>query len=159
VFSKATPVTKPALDVIVPADLVPISHLALDLDVPPNDWAAFLAGRNIEITLDDVGRAAISRVAARQLFDEQREAEVRRRERAAELERQAVEQDRLRRASLPAGIPAALVPDGLAPAEAMMLAGESSAPRARSVREQLLERELGFGESMEFHSFGPDGEA
>jgi hypothetical protein len=56
-------------------------------------------------------------------------------------------------------IPAGMVPDGLAPAEAMMLAGESSAPRAKSVREQLLERELGSGESMVFHSFGPDEEA
>jgi hypothetical protein len=101
---------------------------------------------------------SISRVAARQLFNEQREAEVRRRERAAELERQAVEQDRLRRASLPTGIPAGLIPDGLAPAEAMVLAGESSGPRAKSVREQLLERELGSGESMVFHSFGPDEE-
>ena len=40
-----------------------------------------------------------------------------------------------------------------------MLAGESSAPRANSVREQLLEVEFGSGESMVFHSFEPDEEA
>jgi hypothetical protein len=157
---RTAPVVEPAPDVMVPAEPpVPLSHLELDLPAPVEGWPAFLAARNIEITLDDIGRMTISRVAARQLFDEQREAEVRWREKAAELERQAVEQDRLRRASLPTGIPADLVPDGLAPAEAMMLAGESSAPRAKSVREQLLERELGSGESMVFHSFGPDGEA
>src|SRR5215212_8015497 len=105
-FSKTAPVTESAPDVVVPAALVPISHLALDLDVPPNDWAAFLAARNIEITLDDIGRMSVSRVAARQLLTEQREAEVRRREKAAEFERQAVERDQQFRAQLGRGVPA-----------------------------------------------------
>jgi hypothetical protein len=137
---------------------VPLVVLELSLTAPV-EWAAFLADRGMSIIIDDIGRPAVSRSDARLLLTEQREAEARRRERAAELERQAVEQDRLRRANLPTGIPAGMVPDGLAPAEAMMLAGESSGPRARSVREQLLERELGSGESMVFHSFRPDGEA
>jgi hypothetical protein len=158
-FNKATaaaPVAEPAPDVMHDVSPVPLSHLGLDLPAPVEGWTVFLSARGVEITLDDIGRMAIARSDARLLLTEQREAEVRRRERAAELERLAVEQDRLRRANLPTGIPAGMVPDGLAPAEAMMLAGESSAPRAKSVREQLLERELGSGESMVFHSFGPD---
>jgi hypothetical protein len=158
-FGKTAPVAEPAPDVMVPAELIPLVVLQLSLAAAPVEWAALLADRGMSIIIDDVGRPSVSRSDARLLLAEQHEAEVRRRERAAELERQAVEQDRLRRASLPAGIPAGMVPDGLAPAEAMMLAGESSAPRARSVREQLLERELGSGESMVFHSFGPDDEA
>ena len=47
----------------------------------------------------------------------------------------------------------AMVPDGLTPAQGMMLADESSGPQAKSVHEQLLERELGSGESMVFNSF------
>jgi hypothetical protein len=155
---RTAPVVEPAPDVKVPAELIPLVVLELSLAAPV-EWAAFLADRGMSIIIDDIGRPSVSRSDARLLLTEQREAEVRRREKAAELERQAVEQDRLRRASLPTGIPAGMVPDGLAPAEAMMLAGESSAPRAKSVREQLLERELGSGESMVFHSFRPDEEA
>ena len=76
----------------------------------------------------------------------------------AEQDRRAEQQDQLHRASLPTGIPAAMVPDGLTPAQAMMLADKSSGPQAKSVHEQLLERELGSGESMVFHSFGPNEE-
>jgi hypothetical protein len=136
-------------------EVIPLVVLGLSLAAPV-EWAAFLADRGMSIIIDDIGRPSVSHSDARLLLIEQREAEVRRREKAAEWDRQAVKQDRLRRASLPTGIPAGMVPDGLAPAEAMMLAGESSAPRARSVREQLLERESGSGESMVFHSLGPD---
>jgi hypothetical protein len=148
----------PEKETLKPSEVIPLVVLELSL-APPVEWAAFLADRGMSITIDDIGRPSVSRSDARLLLTEQREAEVRRRERAAELERQAVEQDRLRRASLPAGIPAGMIPDGLAPAEAMVLAGESSGPRAKSVREQLLECELGSGESLVFHSFGPDEEA
>jgi hypothetical protein len=51
-----------------------------------------------------------------------------------------------------------MVPEGLTPAQGMMLADKSSGPQAKSVHEQLLERELGSGESMVFNSFGPDEE-
>ena len=149
-FSKTTPVTESAPDVVVPADLVPLSHLGLDLDVPPNGWPAFLAGRNIEITLDDLGRMSISRVAARQLFDEQREAEVRRHEKAAELERQAVERDRAWRAQLGGGIPAYAIPDGVAPAAAMLQAAVDARPRRTSVLQEAFA-----GEALTFHLIGP----
>jgi hypothetical protein len=144
----------------VATELVPLSVLALDLaEPPPEGWHLYLAGRGIEITLDGIGRPSIDRGDARMLLTEKREAEARQAQFRAEQDRRAEQQDRLRRASLPTGIPAGMVPDGLQPAEAMMLAGESSGPRARSVHEQLLERELGSGESMVFHSFGPDEEA
>jgi hypothetical protein len=156
-----TPSPLPLKVVEVPADdPIPISVLALDLEAPGvGGWDAYLNSRGIEVIVDDVGRKAVSRADARQLLDERRAAEAHAREVMERREAQLVQQDRLRRASLPTGIPAGMVPDGLRPAEAMMLAGESSAPRAKSVREQLLERELGSGESMVFNSFGPDEEA
>jgi hypothetical protein len=145
-FKTTASVTEPPVhdDVMAPAaDPVPVSHLALDLPEPPvGGWVAYLAGRGLEVLTDDIGRPAVSRAIAGQLLTECREDEIRRREAAEAAERQALEADRVRRANMPTGIPAGLVPDGLRPAEAMMLAGESSAPRAMCVREQLLQREL-----------------
>jgi hypothetical protein len=139
------------------ADLVPLSVLALDLaDPPPEGWHLYLARRGTAITLDDIGRPSIDRGDARMLLTAKREAEAQQAQFRAEQDRRAEQQDRLHRASLPAGIPAGLIPDGLAPAEAMVLAGESSGPRAKSVHEQLLESEFGSGDSMMYHSFGPD---
>jgi hypothetical protein len=131
--------------------------LELDLSAPPLGWNFYLAGRGVEITLDDIGRAAISRADARQLLDEHREAEARNREVMERREQQFIQQDQLRRATLPTGIPAGLVPDGMTGAEAMLLAGESSGPRAKSVREQLLERELAHSApELVYQSIGPD---
>jgi hypothetical protein len=119
-----------------------------------------LASRGIDVIDDCIGRAAITAADARMLITEKREAEVRNREAMERREAQLIQQDRLRRASLPTGIPAGMVPDGLRPAEAMMLAGESSAPRAMSVREQLLQRELAHRSEPElfYQSIGPDQE-
>src|SRR5215217_8154819 len=86
------------------ADLIPLSHLALDLDVPAIGWAAYLTGRGIEIVLDSVGRKAISSADARQLFDEQRDNEARKREVMERQEQQAVEQDRKFRAQVWGGV-------------------------------------------------------
>jgi hypothetical protein len=149
----------PSEPVADPAELVPLSVLTLDLAEPPvGGWAAYLASRGVELTLDDLGRLAVSRSDARMLLAEKREAETRRAKLRAEHDRRAEQQDRLHRASLPAGIPAGMVPEGLTPAQGMMLADKSSGPQAKSVHEQLLERELGSGESMVFNSFGPDEE-
>ena len=41
--------TPPAVD--LPAELIALSHLALDLGVPPEGWAAYLADRGISITI------------------------------------------------------------------------------------------------------------
>jgi hypothetical protein len=124
--------------VVVPSDVIPLSHLELDLAAPVEGWTVFLSARGVEITLDDIGRMAIARSDARLLLTEQREAEVRRREKAAELERQAVEQDQQRRAQIWGGIPADLIPVGVSPAQAMALAEKDARPRRRSVLEDSL---------------------
>ena len=113
----ADPPTPHAVD--LPAELVALSVLELDLPAPGGGWAAHLADRGISIILDDIGRAAVARDDARRLFAEQREAEARGRERAAELERAAVEADQLRRAQMGDGVPAAVIPTGMSSAEAV----------------------------------------
>jgi hypothetical protein len=149
---RTAPVVEPAPDVMVPAEPpVPLSHLELDLPAPVEGWAVFLAGRGVEVTLDDIGRMSVSRGDARQLLTEQREAEVQRREKAAELERQAVERDQQRRAQLWGGIPADLIPGGVAPAAAMLQAAVDSRPRRRSVLEDALA-----GEGATFHPIRHD---
>jgi hypothetical protein len=127
-----------------------VSVLELDLPAPGEGWAAYLAARSISITIDDIGRASVSRSDARQLLTEQREAEVRRREKVAELERQAVEADRLRRSQIWRGVPADAVPIGVAPAAAMLQAAVDSRPRRRSMLEESLA-----GDSLTFHPIGP----
>ncbi|HLM23225.1 MAG TPA: hypothetical protein VK390_17100, partial [Propionibacteriaceae bacterium] len=134
----------------VPADLVPLVVLELSLAAPVEGWAIYLADRGISITINDIGRASVSRSDARQLLTEQREAEVRRREKAAELERQAVERDRAWRAQLGGGIPAYAIPDGVAPAAAMLQAAVDARPRRTSVLQEALA-----GEALTFHPIGP----
>jgi hypothetical protein len=135
-----------------PPELVPLSVLALDLTVPVEGWATFLADRGISITIDDVGRASVSRSDARQLLTEQRENEVRRREKAAELERRAVEQDQQRRAQIYAGIPATAIPADVHPARAML---EASRDARRPRRVSPLQEALS-GEGMTFHPIQRD---
>jgi hypothetical protein len=89
---------------------VPLSVLSLDLPEPPAGWTAYLNAKGVEVVDDDIGRPAVARADARMLIAEQREAEARGREKAAELERQAVEQDQQRRAQIWGGIPADLIP-------------------------------------------------
>ena len=138
-----------------PADLIPLSHLELDLPAPQLGWPAYLAGRDIVVTIDDIGRLSVSRDVARQLLTEHSEAEARNREVMERREQQFIQQDQLRRASLPSGIPAGMVPDGMTGAETMILAGEKRRPR--SVHEQLLEKELSHTEpELIYQSFGPD---
>jgi hypothetical protein len=56
-------------------DLVPLSHLALDLDVPPVGWDVYLSDRGIGIVSDDLGRRSVSRAAARELILKKQAAE------------------------------------------------------------------------------------
>ena len=93
--------------------LMPLSVLELELAAPDAGWAAHLADRGISITIDDIGRASVTRSDARQLFTEKREREAHAREHAAEVERQAIEQDQRFRASLGVGLPAAAIPHGM----------------------------------------------
>jgi hypothetical protein len=57
--------------------LVPLVVLELSLDVPAIGWNVYLADRDIAITLDDLGREAVSRDDARMLIAEKRENEAR----------------------------------------------------------------------------------
>jgi hypothetical protein len=139
------------VDMDPPIGLIALSVLELDLPAPVEGWATYLADRGISITIDDIGRASVARSDARQLLTEQRENEVRRREKAAELERQPVEADQQRRAQIYAGIPAAAIPADVHPARAML---EASRDARRPRRVSPLQEALS-GEGMTFHPIGP----
>ena len=147
-FKTTAPDPLPLKVVEVPADdLVPLSHLGLDLPVPPIGWTAYLNNVDIEILTDDVGRAAIHRHDARRLFDEHHANEVRKAELRAAAEKRAIEADQQLRAQMPAGV---RVPDGMTYAEAAMQA-ELDALSYRRRRRSPLEDALDNG-GMTFHS-------
>jgi hypothetical protein len=131
-------------DDVTTSKLIPLSHLALDLPEPEvGGWHAYLNAKGVDVVVDDIGRLAVARSDARMLITEHREAEAHAREVTERREAQLIQQDQLRRANMPAGIPAGMVPDGMTGAEAMVLAGEKRRPR--SVREQLLEKSFPIG--------------
>ena len=120
-----------------PEPPVPLSHLALDLNVPSEGWALFLGKRAIAIIPDSLGRDSIGHDAARRLLDEKREAELRARALRVLAEQEAVERDQQRRASLGQGVK---VPDGLSYAEAIHQAeldSQTYRPRASVVADVL----------------------
>jgi hypothetical protein len=146
---EAVPPTSPVDDVVDPAELIPISHLALDLAEPPvGGWTAYLTGRGIPVLADDVGRPAVGRDDARQLLDERREAEVRKQEVAKRQEWQAIERDQAFRAQLGGGIPADAVPAGMT---AGMLMMASDPERQRPRRESVLDHALSHEEGLTYH--------
>jgi hypothetical protein len=104
-----------------PAELIPLSHLALDLDQPSVGWAAYITGRGIEVVVDDIGRPSVSRSDARQLFDERREAEARQAAKREAAEREAIERDQQFRSQLWTGVSADYLPADVAPAAAKRL--------------------------------------
>ena len=87
------------------ADLVPLSHLALDLSEPADGWTVWLSERGVAISFDDLGRRAISRGDAKKLLDQQRQIEIRQQDHAARVEAEAIQKDREFRAALSPGIP------------------------------------------------------
>jgi hypothetical protein len=123
----------------MPEPAVPLTELDRDLPAPAVGWAAELAGRGVAVVQDDLGRAAVDRAVARVLFAEyleQQEVAARRR---AEIERRAVEADQAFRASLPAGIPAGAVPEGITAGQLLMLSDPMPGARRQSVLEHALE--------------------
>jgi hypothetical protein len=136
------------------AGLIPVSHLELDLPAPVAGWGAALIERGIEVTVDDVGRPAISRADARQLFDEHREAEDRKREVVERQEQRAIEQDRAFRAQLWGGVPADHLPVGATPASVMLAAAKDSLPR----RQTPLQHALANSGELTYHPLPQDGE-
>jgi hypothetical protein len=140
-----------------PEDLIPLSVISLDLDAPPGGWTDYLSARNVAVELDDIGRLAITRVDARKLLDERREAEARAAELRAKQEARLIEPDQRSRAQLPKGTPWYKAV-GLSAVEAMMQAEHANRPR--SVHQQLLDDALaGGGSTMVYQSFQDLGES
>ena len=146
-FRNTATATEPAPVEVEPVDLIPLSVLELDLSAPTTGWEPFLAVRGIGIVSDDVGRDAVSRDDARTLLAEKREGERRAREAAAAAERQAVEADRVRRASIWGGIPAIDLPPDVSAASAMFAADKAAQPKRVSV----LQHALSNSEGLVFH--------
>lgn len=149
-FGTKTDIEPPHRDVDR-AELIPLSAIALDLPAPAESWPVYLHGRNIPVVVDDLGRDAISRDAARQLFTEHRENLERAREVAARREAQAVADDRAWRSRLPHGLPWHALPPGVSAAEAWAQADKDARPRRRSVLEESLS-----GEAMTYHPLPRD---
>jgi hypothetical protein len=121
-----------------PAELIPLSHLALDLDQPSVGWAAYLTGRGIEVVVDDIGRPSVSRSDARQLFDERREAEARQAAKREAAEREAIERDQQFRSQLWTGVSADYLPADVAPAAAMLQAARDARPKRLTPLQEAL---------------------
>jgi hypothetical protein len=150
---KTTPATEPPAVVAPPADSVPLSVLALDVPEPVGGWDAYLTVRGIAVLVDDIGREAVSRDDARRLITEKHQDEARRREAAAAAERQAVEQDRVRRAQIWRGIPAIDLPVGVSASSAMLQAAKDSEPKRMTPLQEALS-----GESLTYHSYQTSSE-
>jgi hypothetical protein len=153
-FSKA-PAVEPAPEVIGLADVIPLSHLELDLPTPVEGWSVFLAARGIEVTLDDIGRMAVARVDARRLLTVKRDREAEQARRRKLAEAKAVADDQIRRSQIWGGIPADHMPPGVTPAAVMLQNDRDAQPK----RTTPLEHALSNSGSMEYHAYGVEGEA
>ena len=122
---------------------IPLSHLALDLDVPVEGWASFLGRRGVAIVPDSLRRDCVSHGDALRLLDEQRADQLRRARLQAAQEQQAIADDELRRAGLYKGLP---LVDGLSGTEALLAGAVADRPRRRS----MVEEALG-GETLTYH--------
>jgi hypothetical protein len=141
-FRSTVTAPAPPADVADPADLIPLSVLALDLpELSAGGWDAYLTGRGIEVATDRIGRSAISSADARQLILEKQEGEAHAREVAARQEREAVERDRAFRAALPTGLHWTDIPAGVSAAQLWAQSEKDSRPRRRSVLEDALSNE------------------
>jgi hypothetical protein len=135
---RTAPAAEPAHDMEVPPDVIPLSHLELDLPTPVEGWTVFLATRGIEVTLDDIGRMAVARDDARLLLTEKRERQAEQARRRKLAEAQAVADDQIRRAQIWQGIPADDLPPGVAPAAVMLQASKDARPKRTSVLQEAL---------------------
>jgi hypothetical protein len=142
--STGTDTAESAPDVNVAADVIPLSHLELDLVAPVEGWTVFLAARGVEVTLDDIGRMSIAHVDARRLLTEKREREAERARRRKLVEAQAVADDQLRRSRIWGGAPAV---EGVSAAALMLQADKDAQPKRRSV----LQEALAGSETLTYH--------
>ena len=59
---RAMPTPVPPTHDVPPPDLIPLTHLQLDLDPPVEGWAAYLKSRSIPVAEDDLaGRRLLVR--------------------------------------------------------------------------------------------------
>jgi ParB-like chromosome segregation protein Spo0J len=128
--------------------LISLAERALSLDEPsPAGWDGYLAGRGIAVVVDDLGRPAITRGAARELITEHhkqhREHEARLARVREQTEQAAIAADREFRASLPGGIPWYDIPVGVTAPEMWAAAEKDAQPKRRTVLEDALDREQG----------------
>jgi hypothetical protein len=154
---RTAPATEPTRDVVdsPPADPIPLSVISLDLDAPAIGWTAYLTGRGIEVVTDDIGRPAIARADAKQLFDERRESEARKAQMREAAERKAIERDQQFRSTLWGGLPWYELPGGLSPAQALGAADRPAGPRRRPPVMDFLDNPDG---GTVFHPITPDEE-
>jgi hypothetical protein len=127
-----------------PAVLVRLAELAGEgfgwdgpLVATPRDAIDALARQlGNEVVFDDLGRRCVSRGSARRLFAERAAGEARQREARERLDAQYAE----RAAANPVwgGIPSDRIPEGVAPALAMLTAAGDARPRRQSVLEHAL---------------------
>jgi hypothetical protein len=142
--------TEPAPVEVVPADLIPLSHFALDHPQPPEGWSNFLGRRGITFRPDDLGRDCIRRRDAQMLLDEKRANEIRVARLREVAEREALEADQQFRARLPRGLPVSAIPEGATYGDVVRQAALDARPRRRSMLEESLA-----GQAMTFHSLAP----
>jgi len=142
--------------------LVPVSVLALDM---PARAGGSLDLSDVAVTVDDLGRPAVSRADARLLLAEYRavvarEAERLRRHRE-EAERLAVERDEQFRAQLHPGLPASMFAEGENPIAVQIAAEKAADPRRRSMQEELWDRQFARRDADEivtvYHPLPRDG--
>ena len=114
--------------------LIPLTHLALDWHPPAGVSAErYLLDRGERVIADDLGRTAVDRGTARRLLAEQKAAEQRRRELAAQQDAQLEEQWR---AQFRPGVPVSQ--DGTTGAALMLAAAKDAAPKRRTPLEDAL---------------------
>jgi hypothetical protein len=118
-------------------DLIPLSHLALDLD-PGEPWPLFLGRRGIAFQPDRCGRDSITVTDVARLIAERRADELRQRERLRVAEEEMVAQDRARRALIWRGVAADRLPVGVSASTAMLAAAKDAQPKRQSVLEEAL---------------------
>jgi hypothetical protein len=131
--------TKMSDFVKVPAgEPIPLSVLALDLDIPVGGWDHYLAECNVEIITDDLGRRSVRRADAARLLREQAAARQRAREIAEATEQAAIERDRQFRAALPKGTPWHDIPADVLPVVHMTAAAQAEQPKRRTLLEDAF---------------------
>jgi hypothetical protein len=99
--------------------LIPVSHLALDLDVPVRGWEMLLSEQGIDVQTDDCGRPAIARSVFGAMVRDQASMQKLQAERAGLLAAGAAQIER--RTPVPASVPAV---EGLSAYESMVAASD-----------------------------------